>query len=286
MGKRRKWQPQRPQRGGGGRRTRTWLLIGCAALLALALAGLIAIQVLPTHTDHHAHPVAPHGGVVVPVGDGTGHYHAEFVFGPTGAVDAYLLGDPPVQAATAEPQHLIAEIHAAGDALPTPVVLRPDTGGSGDSPVSRFLGRLPADLLGRPLTLRINRIVIGGKTYSIELSWAGGPPAEDLAARASREQEELYLRPGGRYTETDIAAAGRQTAAARYCGRRPDDDLYPRAGDRICPVTGLKAGPEFTWVIGGQSYLFCCAPCIDAFVALAKNDPDRVKEPGAYVKQR
>jgi TIGR03009 family protein len=36
-------------------------------------------------------------------------------------------------------------------------------------------------------------------------------------------------------------------------------------------------------VIGGKTYEFCCPPCIDEFVILAKEDPDRLLPPEAYV---
>jgi YHS domain-containing protein len=38
-------------------------------------------------------------------------------------------------------------------------------------------------------------------------------------------------------------------------------------------------------VIGGKTYEFCCPPCIDEFVILAKEDPDRVLPPEAYVQE-
>jgi hypothetical protein len=37
-------------------------------------------------------------------------------------------------------------------------------------------------------------------------------------------------------------------------------------------------------VIDGKVYEFCCPPCIDEFVKLAKNEPEKLKAPGDYVK--
>jgi YHS domain-containing protein len=45
-----------------------------------------------------------------------------------------------------------------------------------------------------------------------------------------------------------------------------------------------KANAEFTWVIGGKPYQFCCPPCVDEFLALAKKSPEKVNAPETYVK--
>ena len=105
------------------------------------------------------------------------------------------------------------------------------------------------------------------------------------AGLADSEARELYLTPGGAYTKADIEANGRQTAAERYAGFRARHDFNPAPGAAVCPITRTKANPECTWVIGGKTYEFCCPPCIDEFVILAKEDPDGVLPPEAYVKE-
>ena len=59
----------------------------------------------------------------------------------------------------------------------------------------------------------------------------------------------------------------------------------PKPGDKICPITDTKANPKCTWIVGGKTYQFCCPPCIDEFVRLAKENPDKVKDPEEYVQQ-
>ncbi len=46
-----------------------------------------------------------------------------------------------------------------------------------------------------------------------------------------------------------------------------------------------KANPKFAWIIGGKTYEFCCPPCVDEFVALAKSNPELINPPEFYVKR-
>ena len=96
--------------------------------------------------------------------------------------------------------------------------------------------------------------------------------------------QNLYLSPGGKYTERDIAANGGVTAAERYRGFRAVHDLNPRPGDAMCPITQTKADPRCTWIVNGNTYQFCCPPCIDEFVQLAKDQPEKIKEADAYFR--
>ena len=101
---------------------------------------------------------------------------------------------------------------------------------------------------------------------------------------ANDDERELYLTPGGAYTQADIEANGNMTASQKFVGFRASHDLHPKVGDKICPVTLTLANPECAWIIGGKTYEFCCPPCIDEFLALAKSEPEKVKEPDYYKK--
>jgi hypothetical protein len=48
-------------------------------------------------------------------------------------------------------------------------------------------------------------------------------------------------------------------------------------------VTSNKAEAACVWVVSGKKYLFCCNPCIDKFVKWAKDTPEKIKDPSAYV---
>ena len=99
------------------------------------------------------------------------------------------------------------------------------------------------------------------------------------------EARALYLTPGGKYTAADIVANGSVIASDKYKGKMSKHDFKPKPGDAICPITLTKVNPKFTWVIGGKDYQFCCPPCIDEFVLLAKESPDEIKDPSFYVKK-
>jgi hypothetical protein len=102
---------------------------------------------------------------------------------------------------------------------------------------------------------------------------------------SAEAEGKLYLTPGGVYTEADIKANGNMTASQKFKGFRAKHDMRPKPGDKICPVTFTKANPECTWTVGGKKYEFCCPPCVDEFVTWAKEEPDQIKEPEAYVKK-
>lgn len=98
------------------------------------------------------------------------------------------------------------------------------------------------------------------------------------------EEQELHLVPAGKYSLQDIQSNGNMVPSQKYRGFQAQHDLNPSVGDRLCPITRTKANPNCTWNIGGQTYQFCCPPCIDEFVRLAKQQPDDIQSPECYVK--
>jgi hypothetical protein len=116
---------------------------------------------------------------------------------------------------------------------------------------------------------------------------AAMPGSKLSSAESDVEQaeRELYQTPGGIYTAADIAANGAVLPSKRFAGIPPRHDMHPKPGDRVCPITATLANTEFRWIVGGRSYTFCCPPCIEEFVRLAKETPDAVKPPEAYVSR-
>ena len=270
------------------RRRQMWAKWGCGGLTAAALVGLIALQFVPTQPDPdgpHGHPPAPHGGLVVPIGTGKAHYHAEVVIGPTGAIDLYTLGPDPYPPIPVDPQHLVADVLPAEGPEAVPVALRPaPESGPPDGPTARFRGRLPPDLLGQKLSFRVPELLIDGERFTFDFDWQSALSADEHAARVADEQRRLYLTAGGRYTGADVRAAGGKTAVERYRGFRVRRLVRALPGDRVCPVTRMKADDGITWTVGGGEYRFCCPVCIDDFVLKARERPDEIKAPGEYVK--
>lgn len=109
------------------------------------------------------------------------------------------------------------------------------------------------------------------------------PAIEGMPAKVLGDRErELYFEPGGRYTAADIAANGHETPSVRYADFRASHDFDPQPGDLLCPVTRTKANPDCWWIIGGVRYEFCCPPCIDEYVQLAKERPEDLQDPEAF----
>lgn len=105
------------------------------------------------------------------------------------------------------------------------------------------------------------------------------------APPATSKEKELYLSPGGAYTDADIKANGNDLPSKKFRGIKVSHDLKPKVGDRICPITLTKANPGYSWVIAGQSYQFCCPPCLEEYLTQAKKDPTSLKPADSFVKQ-
>jgi hypothetical protein len=106
------------------------------------------------------------------------------------------------------------------------------------------------------------------------------------SVRLGEEAERaLYLVPAGKYTQEDIEANGPLLPSERYRGFQARHDFNPAVGDRLCPISRTKANSTCTWIIDGQTYEFCCPPCIDELVRLAKEQPDALQASDNYVKE-
>ncbi|MBA4066934.1 MAG: hypothetical protein C0501_25150 [Isosphaera sp.] len=252
-----------------------------------APAGPTAAKPGPDAKDgDHGHKPTAHGGIVVPIG--RDNYHGEAVFEKDGVVRFYTLGQDEAKVIEVEAEPLTAYAKPEGGSEAAPFVFKAEPQ-PGDSPgkTSQFVGRLPRDLWGKKVEVTIPSVRIGGERFRVGFSSAPVGHADPAVpgGLADAEERKLYLTPGGKYTAADIAANGNKTASEKFKGVPVSHDLKPKAGDPICPVTLTKAGPAFTWVIDGQKYQFCCPPCVDEWVQLAKDKPDEVKPAGEYRKK-
>ncbi len=241
--------------------------------------------ITPATPEEHAHKASVHGGIVVPIG--RDNYHAEAVFEKDGVLRLYTLGNDEAKVIEVEAQPLSAYVKPDGGTEATSFVFKPEPQ-PGDAPgrTSQFLGKLPRDLWGKKVEVTIPTIRIGEERFRLGFKSAEDAHAETMPSELGDEDErKLYLSPGGLYTEADITANGGMTASEKFRGRKPAHDLKPTAGDKICPITLTKANPQFSWTIGGKVYEFCCPPCVDEFVKLAKEKPQEVKDPETYRKK-
>jgi hypothetical protein len=236
-------------------------------------------------SSEHAHKPGQHGGAIVEIGRDS--YHAEAVFEKGGIVRLYTLGQDEARIQEVELQTLTGYVKPEGVSEATSIVFRPvPQPGDGEGKTSQLVARLPRDLAGKSLEVTIPSIRIAGERFRLGFKSAPAPHDEGMLDKVSGEEEkQLYLTPAGKYTAADIKANGNRTASQKLKGVMSSHDRKPKPGDRICPITRTKANPKITWVVGGQTYQFCCPPCIDEFVKTAKEQPEEIKGPGSYVKK-
>ncbi len=261
--------------------------VGTSPGTAAPPAPLSGAAPAPGLQEDHAHKPGMNGGIIVPIGRDS--YHAEAVFDSQGDLSIYMLGQDESRVQEVEQQKLTAYVKAVGgpDAQSFSVEPAPQDGDSGGK-TSRFKGTLPVALRGQAVEVTIPNIRINGERFRVGFPSVlpGSHEGEGMpAVMADDEARALYLTPGGIYTEADIAANGNQTGNQKFRGFVPKHDLKPKVGDKICPITLTKANPQCSWIVGGKTYEFCCPPCVEEFVKLAKEQPEEVKEPADYVKR-
>lgn len=236
--------------------------------------------------EHHAHKPAAHGGIIVEIG--RDNYHAEAVFEKGGTLRLYMLGhdESRVQEVVANPLEAYVTSGDEVEAIKFTLEPKPQAGDSAGQ-TSLFVGQLPKEAVGKAVKVTIPNVAIGGERFRISFqSKSESKDDHGMPAKvADKEEQTLYLTPGGKYTEADIEANGRQLASQKFRGIKATHDVKPKSGDKLCPISMTKANPKFSWVIGGKTYEFCCPPCLDEFLQLAKEKPDEIKDPAEYLKK-
>jgi hypothetical protein len=236
--------------------------------------------------DEHGHKAGAHGGIIVSLGRDS--YHVEAVFENGGLIRLHVLGNDETKVQEVDAQDLAGYVKAADGNESVALTFKPQPQpGDATGKTSTFVGQLPADLAGKNLDVTVPSVRIAGERFRLGFSSTPQAHGEDIMPDkvTSDEEQKLYLTPGGLYTEADIKANGNATASQKFAGFKSAHDMKPKPGDKICPVTMTKANPKCAWVVGGKTYEFCCPPCVDEFVKVAKENPNDIKEPGAYVKR-
>lgn len=285
--------------------TRSWsLLVGIvavgAALSLFAGCGQTQVGQSPTapvlappaasnpsvasSEGEHGHKPGAHGGTIVSIG--LDSYHAEAIVEKGGRLRLLMLGKDESRIQEVDEQTLTAYVKAVGDAEAVPMELTasPQEGDAAGK-TSQFTGQLPEGISAREVEVTIPILRIGGERFRVGFTTEKPAHQEDMPdGLAADEERALYLTPGGKYTDMDIQANGSVTASQKFRGLMASHDLKPKAGDKLCPITNTKANSKFTWIVDGKPYEFCCPPCVDEFVKLAKEQPDAIKSPESYLK--
>ena len=240
-----------------------------------------------TGHDVEGHP----GGVHVSFAQGK--YYAEAVLHKGGSVHLFLFGKDLSKVVEAEMQKVTAYVRRVGDKEFTTFELKPEPlAGDEKGYTSRFVGNVPKELWNQELEVTIPALKLGGERYHLAFQTTDKPGdghAGEVAMPASKaevdEERKLYLTAAGLYTAEDIKANGNTIGSEKFKTFKASHDIKPKVGDKLCPITLTKANPECTWIIGGKKYEFCCPPCVEEFVKLAKEDPKAIKAPDEYIKK-
>ena len=234
--------------------------------------------------EEHPHIAGAHGGTVIPIGSDS--YHAEAVIEKDGQFRLLMLGADETRIQEVDVQALKAYIKAVGETDATPIEIRAvPQDGDASGKTSQFVGSLPESAIGKAIDVTIPNLRIGTERFRVGFTTAVRQHESGMPAAVSGAAEQkLYFTPGGKYTQADIDANGKLPAGAKFRGLMTKHDMAPMQGDFICPVTYTKANPKVEWQIDGKKYLFCCPPCVDEFVRMAKEEPDSLRAPGDYVQ--
>lgn len=236
--------------------------------------------------EDHGHKPGAHGGIIISLGKDS--YHAEAVFEKGRKVRLYMLGKEETRVQEVDAQELAAFVTLEGSTEAVQVTFKPEPQpGDAKGKTSLFVATLPEGMAGKKVQITINNITVGGERFRIGFGNEVLAHADTAmpVKKTTDEEAKLFLTPGGLYTAADIEANGKTIPAVKYNGVRPTHDSHPKPGQKICPISETVSNPKFTWVIGGKTYEFCCIPCIEEFVAAAKEKPEQIKDPSAYVKK-
>jgi YHS domain-containing protein len=241
------------------------------------------VQNMPAESEH-PHISGAHGGIVIPIGSDS--YHAEAVIEKDGKFRLLMLGADETRIQEVDVQAMKAYIKAVGETDAAPIEMKAvPQDGDADGKTSQFVGLLPESAIGKAIDVTIPNLRIGAERFRVGFTTAVQQHDNGMPAAVSgAEEQKLYFTPGGKYTQADIDANGKLPASAKFRGLMSKHDMAPMPGDVICPVTFTKANPKVEWQIDGKKYLFCCPPCVDEFVRMAKEEPDSLKAPGDYVQ--
>jgi len=241
--------------------------------------------------EEHSHAAGAHGGIIVSLGRDS--YHVEAVFEKGGVLHLYMLGSDETRIQEVDAQELTGYVKASDSNESVSFTIKPQSQpGDAAGKTSLFVAELPGELAGRNLDVTVPSIRIAGERF--RLGFTSAPQTHDEHAGdimpdkvADEAERELYLTPGGIYTQADIEANDNLTASQKFKGFMAKHDMHPKLGDKICPVTMTKANPACSWIVGGKTYEFCCPPCVDEFVSWAKNAETikDIKDPEFYVKK-
>jgi len=237
--------------------------------------------------EEHIHPPGSHGGTMISLGRDS--YHVEVVIDSEGTIRLYTLGQDETRVIDIESQKLQGFIKTLDSTDAQSINFEPSPqAGDGEGKTSLFIAKMPAEFSGKQLEVTIPNIRIEGERFRLSFQTKSLEHFDTASMPdkiGSDSERELYLTPGGRYTTADIVANGNKTASEKFKGIKSEHDMKPEPGDKLCPISGTKANSNFTWIIDGKTYEFCCPPCVDEFLSNAKSSTEPLADPSTLIKQ-
>jgi len=221
--------------------------------------------------DHDHGETGPHGG---PLAEWDDIYHAEFTLDPANKTAVvYILDDKAKAAPKIEPDKITkVKVSIIGTKPLVQVDLKHDAKLSSEKGIA-FTGT--HDNFGKNEDMKLDISGnVNDKPHTGNATYKAVTP---------KKTANLTTTPGGIYTAADIKANGGVTPKEKYEGRQFDHDQEVAVGDRICPISKGKADSGCVWVVQGQTYQFCCFPCINGFVKKAHESPAEIKDAKEYV---
>ncbi len=183
-------------------------------------------------TAEHGHKGGEHGGIIVSLGQDS--YHVEAVVASDGQIRLFTLGKDETRVIDVESQTLKGFVKADGDAEAQEIAFEPaPQDGDAANRTSLFTGKLPSSHVGKILDVTIPNIRIGGERFRLGFRTSQTSHTESAAMPdkvLSEAEKELYLTPGGHYTDADIAANGRVTASQKFKGIKSDHNMNTKPG--------------------------------------------------------
>lgn len=262
----------RSRRKGSDARRLAILMVAFIVVVGL----IVAFRKIPWRSDDHPHEKGPHGGIITAINEGEPHYHAEVVVEDNGRIRLFLFGkDTDIEVAV-RPQVFIASVKADHASRGSSVIFRPP---SMADKTTQFIGRLLPSQMHQRLDVAVDKLEIADRVLSFRFELPGQHGHVANSGHAEAYEKQVLLKPGGKYTAADIEASGGVTASQKFGEIQVDHQLQAQVGDKLCPLTRVKADARIAWAIGGKTYLFCCPQCIVDFVELAKERPEEVPDP-------
>ena len=204
--------------------------------------------------DGHEHKAAAHGGKIVSIG--TDNYHAEVVFEKDGQLKLYTLGKDESKSIGVDTQTLKA--HVKHDEKSHDVELKAEPQkDDAKGKTSLFVGKLPAELIGKKVTVTIPGLMVEGAAFRVEFSSDGKQEDhKDHKDKKEHKDHDKKEQTTGNAVEDEIKESRSKLAA---------DDRKLVDAQEWCVVMSDnrlgEMGVPLKIMVKDQPVFLCCKGC-------------------------